>query len=277
MLEEKKIIDRNYLMNKRNDARLRSKFYAVKHRLFVVGIIMGLAIIIAFYLLSGYSKVYKVVVEGNVYYTDKQIVKLSGINEDSFHLFTFPFIVENRVKDDILIDSVKAKIKDNRIINIEVKEKKIVGYINSSDGVFYVLDDGTRMEMDKDNSHWINRVPLIEGYTDEQLDNIISGFKDIDIDLLNQISEIHRYPFTYDDNMLEVVMRDGNYVFISSFGLDLLNQYYSIVSGIGSRDESHCIYLDEVTNSGYSSSCPWNIETIENENESSNSKAETGE
>ena len=73
----------------------------------------------------------------------------------------------------------------------------------------------------------------------------------------DEISEIHRYPFSYDENMLEVIMRDGNYLYLSYYSLSMLNEYYTIASGITVTEDKACIFLDEMTNSGYTSECPY--------------------
>ena len=57
--------------------------------------------------------------------------------------------------------------------------------------------------------------------------------------------------------MMEVIMRDGNYCFVSWTGLEMLDKYYLIVSGIDTSTNKACIFLDELTNSGYIGICPW--------------------
>ncbi len=256
MLENEKIIKHSYFYKKRGDSHLKKKFYGTKHRYFILGIIIGLAIVIATYFCLDISRVYKVSVDGNIYLSDEKIRELSGIDDNSIFIFTFPSRVENRIKENPLIKSVDVSLEDYRLVKVNVIEKKILGYLNENGEAYYLLEDNSRILIDDSNIHLLSNVPLIEGYTSEQLEEIIKGFNDLDQDLLNQISEIHRYPFSYDENMLEVIMKDGNYVFVSSYGLNLLNQYYTVVSGI-SNTPGYCIYLDEVTNSGYSSACPW--------------------
>lgn len=263
MLDKDEIIERNYYLNKRRDARLKTRFNAAKHRYFIVSIVIGIIIIVSAYLLSDYAKVFQVTVDGNIYYSNTEIRKLSGVDKHSIYLFTLPSLVEGRIKNDPLISDVSVKLQENRVIAIKVIEKKLIGYIYENNSAYFLLEDNTRIPMDESNMKWISLVPLIEGYTEEQLSQILNGFNNLDDNLLAQMSEIHRYPFSYDENMLEVIMRDGNYVFVSSSGLELLNRYYSVVSGLGGIDNNLCIYLDEVTNSGYSSTCPWNQKTEE--------------
>lgn len=263
MLEKEEIIKQTYLYNKRKDARLKNRFFTHKHRLLLLGIVIGFAIVCVVYFTLDISKVFKVTVVGNIYYKTKDIIDISGINDDSIYLFTFPSKVEKRFMNDPLIKNVEVSLKNNRLIHIKVAENKIIGYFNQNNEAFLLLENGNRITLDESNLHLISMVPLIQGYTDEQLSEILDGFEDVDNTLLAQMSEIHRYPFSYDENMLQIIMRDGNNVFVSSSGLGLLKNYYTIVSGIADGDSGFCIYLDEVTNSGYRSACPWNKKPVE--------------
>ena len=52
-------------------------------------------------------------------------------------------------------------------------------------------------------------------------------------------------------------MRDGNYVYLSYYAMPLLNDYYLMVSGIDKNLGKPCIYVDEMSNSAYTSDCPF--------------------
>lgn len=264
MLDDKKeILDKNYLLNKRKDAHRKTVFQAKKNHSFLLGIFFGLLVVLTVYFVSSYSNIYHIAVEGNVYLKDEDIIKLSGLNEKTKYLFTFPKLKERNIKESKYIDDVKVEMLDNRLVKITVQEVKQVGYIFEDGLSNILLIDGTRIILDDSNYYMIERLPLIEGYTKEQLVEILRGFKQIDYKIINEISEIHRYPFSYDENMMEVIMRDGNYCFVSWTGLNMLEGYYRIVSGIDTSLGKVCIYLDELTNSGYTSICPWQEETKE--------------
>ena len=123
--------------------------------------------------------------------------------------------------------------------------------------MYILLINGDKVLIDDNNIYLIAKIPLLEGYNNDQINQILRGFKAIDYNTINEISEIHRYPFSYDENMMEVIMRDGNYCFVSWTGLEMLDKYYLIVSGIDTSTNKACIFLDELTNSGYIGICPW--------------------
>lgn len=259
MLEDnsKKIVNDNYLLRKRKDAHDSSIFKGLKNRYFLFGIFFGLIILLVLFFISDYSNVYHISVDGNIYLSDDDIIKIADISEDSKYLLVNTNSKERKLLKSPYIEEASVEKLDDRIIKITVKEIKQVGYITEDNLNKILLVDGTRVLITNDNVYMTTKIPLIEGYSSEQLETILRGFKNIDADTINEISEIHRYAFSYDENMMEVIMRDGNFCFVSWTGLEMLDKYYSIVSGIDKSLGNVCIYLDELTNSGYVSVCPW--------------------
>ena len=263
MLEKnrQKILDDNYFLNKVKDGRKKDKFQSDKIKCFIIAFFISLLVICGLYFLSPYSKTFKVVVNGNHYLKDEDIFNKTNLND--YFLLTFPPIKEKELLKDPLIQEAKIRMLDGNIISIDVVETKIVGYIYEDDTSKLLLIDDNRIVLDKNNMYLIDKVPFIEGYTKDDLLKIEKGFEDIDYSIINEISEIHKYPVSYDPEQMEVIMRDGNYCFMSSSGLRLLENYYSISSSID-RNKGHvCMYMDELTNSAYVSSCPWQINTDE--------------
>ncbi len=264
----KSILKDNYLLKKRKDAHDSSIFKGLKNRYFLLGVILGFIVLITLFFVSDYSNVYRITVSGNVYLSDEDIIKLSGISEDTKYFFVFPSLKEKEIKKSSYIDDVTISLLEDRVVNIDVTEKKQVGYMSDTLGSYILLIDGEKINITDSNVYMTSKLPLIEGYSDDQLTEILRGFKNIDYKTINEISEIHRYPFSYDENMMEVIMRDGNYCFVSWTGLELLSKYYSIVSNFDETYDNVCIYLDELTNSGYISICPWQDDSTTSYSES---------
>ena len=258
MLEEKKenILEDNYYLKKRKKARLKTRFLAIKNRLFILGIVFGILITAVLYLMLPSSEVYKVVVKGNEYLKDDYYINLSKIKDGDKFLLVNLNKVKNQISSSIIVDSVTVKRNNYNLIEINVKEKEIIGYTYEVEPKI-LLSDGSTINLENDYLNVIASVPLIEGYDEEGLKLIAIGFKKLDQKMIGEISEIHRYPFSYDENMLEVIMRDGNYLYLSYYSLSMLNEYYTIASGITVTEDKACIFLDEMTNSGYTSECPY--------------------
>ena len=264
MLEERKkeILDKNYYLNKRHDTRKKNSFLRRKHQSFLLAIFLSLVLIGLIYFLNSWSNVYSISVKGNIYYTDEDIITKSNLSTNDKFLLVSTSKARKLLLQDPLIKNCNITKNDDRLIIIDVEEEKAYGYAYEDFENVLLLENDERIILDNNNTYLIAKVPLISGFTKEQLSLVANGFKDVDASIINEISEIHRYPFTYDENMLEVIMRDGNYVFVSSFGLKLLDNYYSISSGLQLDKSGACIYLDEVTNSGYTSRCPWQEEIV---------------
>ena len=248
-------LDETFLRKKRSDAKNASLFKGFKNLYFLMGILFGLIVLLILFFVSDYSNIYRITVSGNYYLSEEDVVSISGISEYDKYFFTIPYFVKNRIEDSPYIESCEVTKSDDRVIEISVVEKKQVAYssIGSLEEIIFV--DGTTVQINSNNAYLKRRLPEIEGFTSDQLNTILRGFKSVDVNTIDQISEIHRYSFSYDENMMEVIMKDGNICFVSWTGLSMLDNYYSIVSGLDAGNS--CIYLDELTNSGYVSICPW--------------------
>ena len=175
------------------------------------------------------------------------------------------FRKDNKLKLDLNVKGSKSlsdadgKVKklDDQVVEIDVCEKKQIAYTTIGSYQEIIFVDGTNVEINDSNKYLMSKLPEMTGFTSEQLNTVLRGFKNIDQKTINEISEINRYSFSYDENMMEVIMKDGNICFVSWTGLSMLDKYYSIVSGLDTSMGYVCIYLDELTNSGYVSICPW--------------------
>ena len=250
-------LDETFLRKKRSDAKSASLFKGFKNLYFLIGIITGFIILCLMFFLSSYSNIYHISVKGNYYLTDSDVLRLSGLTENNKYFFTSTNMSEKRMLKSPYFDSVKVKKLDDQVVEIDVCEKKQIAYptIGSYHEIIFV--DGTNVEINDSNKYLMSKLPEMTGFTSEQLNTVLRGFKNIDQKTINEISEINRYSFSYDENMMEVIMKDGNICFVSWTGLSMLDKYYSIVSGLDTSMGNVCIYLDELTNSGYVSICPW--------------------
>lgn len=252
------ILANNYFLNKVKDGRKKIRFDKDGAIVFIVAYIVSLVVIVLLYGASPFSKVYKITVNGNHYLKDEDIIEKANLSK--YFLLTTPKYKSEKLKEDSLIDDVTITMLNDNAISIDVNEVKQIGYIFEDNASKLLLVNDDRVALNKDNMYLINKVPLIEGYTKDELTKIEKGFEDVDYKVINEISEIHKYPISYDVTQMEVIMRDGNYCFMSSTSLKLLENYYLISSAIDSSKGYACAYFDDLTNSAYISSCPWQIE-----------------
>ncbi|MDO4198203.1 MAG: FtsQ-type POTRA domain-containing protein [Erysipelotrichaceae bacterium] len=258
MLEDKKkLADSNAFITQRKNRRMMDSFEKSKNRLFFLALITGIIIVTAIYFSLDISRIYSVSVINNHYLDKSEILSLSGIGKDDRYLLTLSSTVENRIKGNPFIKDCKVRHLDGNVIQIAVEEKKVIGYYNTTDGGYYILDDDSRVLMDSDNIHIISSVPCITGFTEEDITLMIKNLVNCDYSIINEISEIHNYPDLKYQNV-ELIMRDGNYIFTSMYGLDILNHYFDIESSYLSSEES-CYYFEDISGNAYTSACPWNV------------------
>ena len=232
-----------------------------KFRYFLIGILIGIVIISIVYLLSNKSNIQGITIKDNVYLKDEEIIKISGLNDDDKYIFVNASKIENAIKDNPLVDSCTVTKCDDQSIEISVVEKKIIGYTYEDNENVLVLENDYRIPLDKNNLHLIGKAPLIEGFQKDDILLIERNLADVDYRMINEVSEIHLFPGLKFQNH-ELIMRDGNYIFTSVYGLDVLNKYYDIVSSY-EADGNKCYYVEDISGNVYISACPW--ETVEEE------------
>ena len=257
MLEKKneEILDSNSYLNKRKKARKHIKFNKDKRKVFIFSFAVSFISLALIYFLSPFSDTSRVSILNNIYLNDEDIRESARVN-DKF-LLNNPSAIKKRLSEHPLIKDVNVKLDNNRTVTITVEEEKLIGYIFEYNELYVVTADGSSMKIDDDSIYLIDNVPLIDGYSSDELKEISRGFRDTDPDVIKQISEIHKYPVSYDDKQMEVIMKDGNYCFMSFLALDLLENYYAVSSSIDKTKGYACIYFDDFTNSAYASICPW--------------------
>ena len=262
MLNDKfKILKSNNFLNERKNAKIVSKYEKSKRNLLILSVFLSLVIVGALYLVLPISNVKGINVEGNIYLNDEDIIEDSSLKLTNKYIFINPKSVENKIKENVLINTCSVEKLDDQTIDIKVKEKKIIGYTFEDQQSVLIIDDDSRIVLDKNNLYLIGNVPLIEGFDKNKLILIEKNLSDVDYKMINEISEIHYYPLLkFQDH--EIIMRDGNYIFTSVYGLDLINKYYEMSSSLASN-EHNCYYVEDISGNAYVSACPW--EPVEEE------------
>ena len=274
MLDEKKqILDKNDFLNERKNAKIVSKYDKAKRRNLILSVFICIAIIATLYLVLDVSNIKGISVQGNIYLKSEDILNLSGVTTNDKYIFTSPSKVEENIKTNPLIESCDVEKLDNQTINIKVVEKKAIGYSYEENENVLILADDSRLKLTKTNLYLIEKVPLIEGFDKDKLILIEKNLVDVDYKMINEISEIHFFPAKkFQDH--EIIMRDGNYIFTSVYGLNLLNKYYDVVSSYDSQGFK-CYYIEDISGNAYTSACPW--EPIEQEENKEDTNQDTSD
>lgn len=253
------------LIHEREVARYNDNFRGSKPQLFAWAIVASVLIIVLVYFLLPSSKVKAVSVSGTNYLTNDQVEEISGITYNSRYFLTFPNVIEKRVNESPMIESCKVKLLKNNIIQIIVVEKEPVGYRYEDDVAYILFSDGSKTELTSSLMNLVSRIPFIVGFTtDEQTHLLTSALAKVDASMLEEISEIRQYSLEYDDETLEIQMREGGYFFTDYYSIELINRYHETYVQLENKD--YCIYAEgSGTNILSGRACPWDETTITHE------------
>lgn len=177
-----------------------------------------------------------VYISGNTYYKDKDILTLTGINENSSFIFTNTVSIMPKVRKDKLIKSIV--IKKNIFLEFEVlvTEKRQLYYDLNSKKI--VLEDSSKVDLKNDN------VPtLINAVEDKKVyKKFVEKMNKISDDALSNISEIKYNPNDIDKERFLLSMNDGNYVYVTLSKFNKINDYNNISKTL--NDKKGILYLD---------------------------------
>ena len=238
---------------------LRARFLTNKMKVFVFAVFCGFVLIAAGFLLSPASKIKGFDIEGTYFLSDEEVLKISGISNQSRYLFLFDSLTEEHLKNNPLIEDAQVKVRNNGTVFIQVTEKVIVGYRYKTYPEL-IFQDGTTMELTNQYAYLYAEVPLIVGFN-EEISDFAKAFEKVPQKRIASISEIHRHEYSYDSNGLEFVMKDGNRFFASFYSADVINQYNGVASALS--EKSVCLYADENSRNVYKSLCPEEVEALQ--------------
>lgn len=190
---------------------------------------------------SDLFRVKTISVVGNVHIDDQEVISLSEIKLGDRIWLTSKNNVRKRVSTSPWVSQVIVLKKGNQV-TIEVTEHRILGY-RVTDRISLLLQSGQLIPLKESQLDWIATASIITGFEDDEVEKkLVDAFSAVDDSIMLFISEIHQNPTTYDQQMIRLIMSDGNQIFTDYAGLDLINEYKLIVSQI--NPENKCIYFD---------------------------------
>lgn len=214
------------------EKKIKRKFNFRKFLFFIIFLFllyMGVS-----YLISVRTK--NIVILNNSYYSDDDIIYTAGIEDYP----KFILLSENKIKDKLLkldlIEGVTINKKFGFILEIFVKEKKILYYVRSTN--LYKVSDNKSYELNN-----IIGIPTLINYIPEDIEkNFVNKLSNVDSEILSMISEIEYSKTTYDDKRFLLYMNDGNMVYITVSKAELLNKYVEIIKKVDNK--KGILYLD---------------------------------
>lgn len=231
-----------------NENKLKKKRRRKRRRRIFLFLLIAIAIV---YMISDYANIRIVELSGNSYYTKQQIMKKAEISYDMKSVLAPGFLIENRLKSDVLIKNATVNKSWDGIIKINISEEKLVGYY-TKDGKDYLIIDGEEDVLVKEEGKLAN-VPYIVDLNQKQLAEYKKAIDDVKKENIWLISEISHYETSYNENMLKLTMQDGHVVYTSFAGLKMLDSYTEMLKSLNT--DLKCIMFAEETNTMYTEKC----------------------
>ena len=213
---------------------MKNKKKGIK-RLVKILIIIIIIIGIGWYLKE--LKIKNIYIKGNTTLKDYEIIELAGI-QDYPNMFSISSKkIEQKLKMNKLISSIKVKKNLFGKIVIIIKEEKML-IKNELDNTIYLAN----LEKITDDNKVIGIPTLINDVPSDILNKFLEKLKKIDSSVLSKISEISYKPNEYDKDLFLFLMNDGNYVYITTTKLSNIDKYESVL--IQLEGKKGIIYLD---------------------------------
>ena len=211
-----------------------------------LNIIKLLVFILIFYIIiySIYSlfnmKIRNIVIKGNTYLKDYEIIEQANIKDYPPMLTLNKNKTINKLKKLDLISDATIKKSFDFTLTIEVVEKKIILEYDNN----YYLSDGSKIK-----GSYLGTPTLVNYVPEGTLKKFLNEMGKLDYDIINSISEIEYSPTKNsdgnitDEDIFIFKMNDGMIVYISTDKIDIMNKYQKIYASLG--DKKGILHLDK--------------------------------
>ena len=168
-------------------------------------LVLCLLIILAFYLISDYSKVKSIHISGNSLTEKEEILEHITISQSSYYMFMNTHKIEKQIK---LLPAIKeATVQCDWVgnIKIEVQEAQPIAYAKINKDIYEINNIGNIIKTtDQD------RISLLKSL----LKQFAEGFKDVPTLMQNEISDIILSPQRGDETRLKCLLKGDKILYI---------------------------------------------------------------
>ncbi len=203
-------------------------------KLFILLLLLYLIIYGGYYLYN--EPIRNIVISGNTYVNDYQIIEVAGIKNYPSIFGINNNSLKKKIKTLPLVADVTIK-KDLKFrLNINIVEAKMI-LLNSTNNQI-LLSNGKSLE----NDYNYKGVPTLINYTPEKiLKSFTKNLGKLDIGIISLISEIQYSPITskegisIDDERFVLYMNDGNTIYTNVEKCKTLNHYREIYASLNDK------------------------------------------
>jgi len=228
--------------------KLAKKTRRLKKRIKLLLVFLFIGGLISIYFFTSLSNVKTIKISGNYYLSDSEILSMTDIDLSSKYLLVNDRKIATNLKENTFIEDATVSKSGFGNILLNIKEKKIAGYVYSDATELY-FTDGTFTALSDDKLSLISNGPLFIDLSSDMVQKTAIAFNDVDIGVIRQMSEVSLHIETYDSEMLQILMSNDKYLFTSLKSTSVLNSYFDLSKYL--TDSDKCIYIDELSGHAY--------------------------
>ena len=178
-------------------------------RLVLLLILFFTMILVVAYTQSPLSHVKNITVKGNEVYSDAELIKTSGITNNTNIWKVRKSDIASKLQHLSEIKQAKIEIHWPNTIQIQVKEHKRVAYLKQDTNYFPIMENGKILKDRKTEIIPDNSPILFEFKEGDVLNQMVKELEILPSEILNSISEIHYSPKKTDQYHISLFMNDG--------------------------------------------------------------------
>ena len=182
-----------------------------------------------------HTKITNIFVSGNTYLSDQEIIDIAKINNYPNTFSNGSSIISKRLEKNKYIYTAKVhKTNFFREIYIEVQENYPLFY--------YQVENKVVLYNDKHDDRNCNCAVVINKIPDTVYADFVDKMKEVDINILDRISQIEYKPNEVDQERFLLFMNDGNYVYITLRKFKNINKYVVMLKSF--KNKKGILHLD---------------------------------
>ncbi len=183
--------------------------------------------------------VFNLVVKNTTYLNDDYILELANLKDYPKFYFSSKKNIEKRVMKSPYIRKIDVKCRFFHTYVLSVVENRPLFFNETSQ--CYVFEDQKEVEKSLVSNPF--RVPRLINYVpDDKYSKFIKGMKNIQDDILGEISDIEYVPNDYDKERFLLYMDDGNMVYLTLTKFNMIHYYHDVYRQLEGR--KGILYLD---------------------------------
>ena len=173
------------------------------------------------------TNIKNIFISGNFYLTDQEIIDIAKIGN-------YPNSINNSST------SIKKRLEKNRYIySAEVTKtnlfKEVYIKVQENYPLFYYQVENKTVLYNGKYDDKINGSTVINKIPDTIYDDFVERMKEINVDILNRISQIQYDPNDVDDERFLLYMNDGNYVYLTLRKFKNINKYVDMLKSFNNK------------------------------------------